>query len=283
MTVKVVAEPARDIPVVREADVVVAGGGPTGIVAALSAARNGAKTLLIEQGGFLGGNATMWLPLLCFLDVHGQQIIRGIPQEIVDRMAARGAATRHYPCVLHESYTIYDPEVFKIVAQEMLLEAGVDILLHTFVAAPIMEGEAIRALAIESKSGRQAVVGAVYVDCTGDGDVAARAGAPWEMGDREGGTMPPTLMFTLKQVDVRTARQALIQHAERFRLQEIPPEEIERNEHFIAVGMSEILEEARASGEWDLPNNRIIFVSTTKDDEVSINMTRVPGTDVTSV
>jgi len=281
--VKTIREPARDVPVVRDVDVVVAGGGPTGIVAALSAARNGAKTLLIEQGGFLGGNATMWLPLLCFLDVHGNQIIRGIPQEIVDRMGKRGAVTRHYPCVLHESYTIYDPEVFKIVAQEMLLEAGVDILLHTFVAGVVAEKSEIQALIIENKSGRQAVTGMVYIDCTGDGDVAARAGAPWKKGDEKGGLMPPSLMFTLRNVDVERARQALIQQSGRYRLQEIPAEEIERNKHFIAVGMTDIILEAREKGEWDLPNNRIIFLSTTRENEVAINMTRVPGMDATSV
>ena len=81
----------------------------------------------------------MWLPLLCFLDVHGIQIIAGIAQELVDRMAARGAVTKHYPCVMHESYTIYDPEVFKIVAQELVLEAGVDVMLHTFVADVIAD------------------------------------------------------------------------------------------------------------------------------------------------
>ena len=280
---RTIREPARDLPVVREADVVVAGGGPTGIVTALSAARNGAQTLLIEQGGFLGGNATMWLPLLCFLDVHGNQIIRGIPQEIVDRIAEHGAITKHYPCALHESYTIYDPEVFKLVAQEMLIEAGVDILLHTMVAGVVAEGDRIQALILESKSGRQAVTGDIYVDCTGDGDVAARAGAPWEKGDDQGGLMPPSLMFTLRDVDVETARQALIQQSDRFELQDIPAEQIERNEHFIAVGMTDIILGAREKGLWDVPNNRIIFLSTTRENEVAINMTRVPGTDGTSV
>jgi hypothetical protein len=262
-------------------DVVVAGGGPTGIAAAVSAARHGARTLLLEKEGFLGGNAAMWLPLLCFLDVHGNQVIRGIPQEIVERMKVHGAATKHYPCALHQSYTIYDPEIFKWVAQEMLLEAGVDILLHTLVADAPSENGSIQALIIENKSGRQAVTGEVYIDATGDGDLAVRAGAPWEKGDEDGGLQPPTLMFTLRNVDVPTVRRALVQQPDRFRLQRIPPAQIERNEHFVAVGLADILEEARANGDWDLPNSRVILISTTREDEVAVNTTRVPGTDGT--
>ena len=128
---RMVQEPARELPVIREVDVLIAGGGPAGIAAALSAARNGAKTLLIEKSGFLGGNATTWLPLFCFFDVNGNQIIKGIPQEIVDRLIRRGGASRHYRCKLFNSYTICDPEMLKLTAVEMLEEAGVEVLLHT--------------------------------------------------------------------------------------------------------------------------------------------------------
>jgi hypothetical protein len=277
--VEYVHEPAQDVPIIREADVVVVGGGPAGICAAVSAARNGAKTVLLEKGGFLGGNATMWLPLLSYLDVRGRHIIKGLAQEIVDRLGERGAVTRHYPCVLHESYTMFDPEVFKIVAQEMVLEAGVDVLLHTFSSGVLAEDGEVKAVLVDSKSGRAAVVGKIYVDCTGDGDIAAWAGAPFEVGDRQGLMMPPTLMFTLRNVDVKRARQALIEQSDRFKLQDIPAEQVARSEDFIAVGMMNLTAEARAKGDWTLQNDRIIFCSTTKDDEVAINMTRVPGTD----
>ena len=272
-------EPARDVPVIRTAEVVVLGGGPSGICAALSAARNGAATLLVEKGGFLGGNATMWLPLLSFLDNHGNHIIKGIPQEIVDRLGTRGAVSRHYPCTLHESYTIIDPEVLKIVAVEMLEEAGVDILLHAFAGGVLVEDGVMQAVFINSKSGRAAVVGKTFVDCTGDGDIATWGGAPFEKGDSQGGLQPPTLMFTLRNVDVGRARQALVAQSDRFKLDDIAPEQIARSEHFIAVGMTNITAEARAKGEWDVPNNRIIFITTTKPDEVAINITRVPGAD----
>jgi hypothetical protein len=280
---KTVHEPAQDLPVSHEAEVVVLGGGPAGIGAAVSAARNGARTLLVEKQGFFGGNLTMWLPLLDYLDVHGNQVIRGIPQEIVDRLDKRGAVTRHYPCALHQSYTMYDPEALKVVAQEVILEAGVEVLLHTFTSGVLAWGEEIQAVLTASKSGRAAITGKVYVDCTGDGDIAAWAGAPFEKGDSEDLMQPPTLMFTLRNVDVRRARQALIEQPERFQLQGIPVEQVARSEHVIAVGMMNLTAEARARGDWNLPNDRIIWVSTTKDDEVSVNMTRVRGIDGTSV
>ena len=147
---KTVREPARDVPVVRDVDVIVAGGGPTGIAAALAAARNGASTLLVEQQGYLGGNLVMWLPLFTFMDVQGNQIIKGIPQEFIDRLTARGGSSPHYPSILFNSYTIVDVEALKLVAQKMLLEAGVEILLHTFVAGLVVQDRHIDALVVES-------------------------------------------------------------------------------------------------------------------------------------
>jgi len=274
-------EAARDLPVIREADVVVAGGGPTGICAAVSAARNGAKTVLIERHGFLGGNLVMWLPLFTYFDVHGNHIIKGIPQELVDRLAARGAASPHYPSTFFNSYTIADVEALKLVAQEMLLEAGVDILLHTFVAGAITTEGAIQALVLEDKSGRQAVTGKVYIDCTGDGDVAAAAGAPWEKGDADGHLQPPTLMFTMRGVDPEASRRAILGQPETYHTFSLSHEQVAENERYICTGMEDIVALARQRGEWDVPRRRVCFISTMRADEVAVNMTRVLDVDAT--
>ena len=115
--------------VIREFDVAVLGAGPGGLAAALAAARNGAKVLLVEKNGYLGGNMTLGLPLLGFLDRDGRQVIGGIAQEFIDSLRAYktpygAAASSHLPCPMHNSVTLYDHEIFKFVAFHKVLDAG---------------------------------------------------------------------------------------------------------------------------------------------------------------
>jgi hypothetical protein len=278
---KTIREPARDLPILREADVVVVGGGPTGICAAVSAARNGARTVLVERHGFLGGNLVMWLPLFTYYDVDGNRIIKGIPQEFAERMEALGGASPHYRSELFNGYTIADAEMVKLVAQQMVLEAGVEVLLHAFFAGVVMDGDRIAAVVVESKSGRQAIVGRAYVDCSGDGDLAAAAGAPWEKGDAHGRLQPPTLMVTVRGVDVEAARMAALDGSAEHHVFPLSEEQVASNERLILVGMEELTELARARGEWDVPRRRVCFISTLEDDVVAVNMTRVLGVDAT--
>ena len=206
---KAIAEPERDIPIVYEADVVVAGGGPGGIMAALAAARAGAKTLLIERYGFLGGMATAGL-MTSFNGFRNErlpdhvQTVRGLAQELVDRLLAAGGACG---CTAHGNFgdlepgtcpyaVSFDPETLKRVALEMLCEAGVELLLHSVFCHAPAQGRDVVAAIIESKSGRQAVAGRVFVDATGDGDLAARAGARCEKaGKTDERLMSVSLMY----------------------------------------------------------------------------------------
>jgi hypothetical protein len=183
-------EPARKLPV-RKFDVVVAGAGTAGVVAALAAARQGAKTAVIEVKGYPGGTATeggtalhsfynLWK---AFPGVKKRQVVRGIAQEIIDRLAKVGGTSGH--AEMSEGYdydsvcTAIDTELYKLVTFEMLDEAGVFVCVNTLLTGAIMDGSRIQGAITESRSGREAFYAKSFVDCTAYGDLAAYAGADY--------------------------------------------------------------------------------------------------------
>lgn len=185
-----VTEPGRRTPIAGEVDVVVAGGGPAGIAAALAAARSGAGVKMLETRGCLGG---VWTAgLLTWMFEMDQP---GIPLEITQRLDALGARRG----VLPSMYS-YDPETMKQLLENMCSEAGIGIQLHTRVAGVIADGERLSAVLTESKSGRQAWRAAVFVDATGDGDLAALAGCTYDMGRAPSGECQPMTYMALATV-----------------------------------------------------------------------------------
>jgi len=192
-----IVEEAREIKVFDNVDVLVCGGGSSGIFAALASARHGADTFLVEQQGFFGGSTTAYL-VNPVPEMMGKG---GIIQEFMDRMAECGGYIKHDPSEVKYDFSLantYDVEIFKFVAQEMLDEAGIKILLHTLAVKPIMENDIIKGVIIENKSGRQAILAKRVIDCTGDGDIATLAGAPHEKGRKKDGLMPSvSLLFHL--------------------------------------------------------------------------------------
>ena len=178
-------------PVFGEYDVVVAGAGPAGVCAAIAAARNGAKTLLIERYGFLGGrwSAGFIIPLFDFENKHY------IVTEIVDELTARGGWGGYYDIA-------FDFEIMKKLLDDMVTQSGAQILFHTFLAGAYCEGEDVKGVFIQNKSGRSLVKAKVVIDCTGDGDIAASAGVPFTMG-RESDNLcqPVTCMFMLGNIE----------------------------------------------------------------------------------
>jgi hypothetical protein len=198
----VVQEPARAVPVLRDCDVLVVGGGPSGTAAAVASARTGANTVLLERYNHLGGLSTgglvIWIDRMT--DWSGKQLIQGIANDLLDRLpkdaiagppqSAWGSAdeataaywrerTAAYHGIVTWSPTI-DPERLKLISQQLVLESGVQLLLHGLGCAPIMQDDAVTGVVFESKEGRLAIRAQVTVDCTGDGDIFSRAGVGWD-------------------------------------------------------------------------------------------------------
>lgn len=274
-----IQEPSRSTPVVEESDVLVVGGGPAGITAACAAAQSGVRVVLIENKSFLGGNLAIGLPILGFLSQKQQPIIKGLAQELIDRLKARDAASEHQACPLHVSLTIIDPELVKTVALEMLLESSVKVYLYSMFADPILDGNRIKGCIVQAKGRREAFLAKEVIDCTGDADVAFQAGVPCEKGDTiSGGMQPPTLMFRMDGVDIDKLRNAIASQPGVYQMDTIPQEYFGKHRRFITVGLRNLIDRARAEG-IPVPTDRTIIITGIKPDEAWINMTRVKDID----
>jgi FAD-dependent oxidoreductase family protein len=205
-------EPGRSTPVYGEFDVVVVGGGPAGIMAATAAARTGYSVILLERYGFLGGAGTAGgLSTFCGLHakVYGEhrQVIHGLADELLDRLAKLdGLSAPHLTINDGIQAQAFDISAYKIAADELVTGSGARLLFHTFAVGVVMSaGDTIDAVLIESKSGRAAVRGRIFIDASGDGDVAAWARAPFEKSPGLHGMLYPSLMFRINGVDAAAA------------------------------------------------------------------------------
>ncbi len=275
-----ITEPARELPVRMEVDVLVVGGGPSGITAAQAAAEDGLRVALIESRSFVGGNMTIGLPILGFLGQKGNQIIKGLPQKLIDRLKLVNAASEHRPCPLHMSLTLVEQEAVKTVALQMLVESNVHVMFYTFCAGVVMEGDDLKGVIIESKAGREVILSKVVIDCTGDADVAYRAGVPCEYGNEHGGVQPPTLMFCLGGVDTEKLRLSIAEEPRTYLTDFIPAEYFGQNNQFVLVGMRGQIKKAHEAG-LEIPVERTILITGLRKGEVWVNMTRVNGVNGT--
>lgn len=224
-----VSEPARELPVRYETDVLVVGGGSAGVAAAVAAAREGADVLLVERHGYLGGLATggLIILLLSLDDGRGRQIVSGLCQEVTERLVSRGAAFHppqdqwgsDDPALIERDqswglvwgraphrvrYSVaYDPAYLKGTLDDLVSESGARLLLHAWGCEPVIEDRRIRAVAFQSKAGRFAVKAEIVIDTSGDLDIASAAGCEYAL-DK----VLPWMWFTVGGVDVERARRA---------------------------------------------------------------------------
>ena len=214
-TMQSVHEPARDIQVYGEFDVVVLGGGPAGLAASVSASNNGARVLLVERYGFLGGMGTAG-GVTNFAGLYGRkngemrQVVHGVVDELLARMASMGGLNSPQDGMQGRiRVQSYDISILKCAADQMLVANRVQILFHAWAAAVVMQGSKIGALLVETKSGRRAIRAEKFIDCSGDADLAHFSGVPCEVGDGRGSGLYPTTMFRVGHVESAAAMSAV--------------------------------------------------------------------------
>jgi len=210
-----VDEPARRTPLYGEFDVAVAGGGPAGLAAAVCAARHGARTLLIERYGFLGGMGTAG-GVTNFAGLYGKrdgetvQLVRGVVDELLERIERLGGLNAPQDGLQGRiRVRSYDIPAYKCAADQWIAAGGAQLLFHASVVGVHREGERIDAVLVETKSGRRAIRARWFIDATGDADLAHHAGVPYELGDGHGDALYPSTMFRVGGVDAERAMAAI--------------------------------------------------------------------------
>lgn len=280
--------PIRKAEIAAKTDVLVVGGGPAGIGAAFGAASLGVDTILVERYGFLGGNATaaLVMPLMSFYTPKLRQekegdttllptdqgrganpVLGGVVLSFLERLVKAGGAISP---TYKTGYTVpFDPELFKLVALDMLDQAGVNFLFHSFASSTIISGEEIKGVVFETKSGPVVIQAKTVIDCTGDGDIAARSGVPFEIGRKEDSLVQPmTLMFRMADFNRMGFESYVKEHPDQW-----------KGVH----GLWDLIKKASSNGELQLTREDLLFFGTPHEKEVSVNSTRiirVLGTDV---
>ena len=275
---KMVSLPPREAICGGDADVLIVGGGPAGLGAAMGAAAAGARVILSERFGFLGGNATAAL-VMPWMSYHtyspadhestelklapkdhgpGRPVIAGVLKTFMERLVRAGGAV--HPSIDNGYVVPFDPEIFKMTAMDLLDEAGVTYLFHCFASGVLRESSR-RGVILETKSGPVVLFAKVIVDCTGDGDIAAWSGAQYEIGRVEDGLVQPmTLMFRVVDFQRNGFHGYVRQHPDQW-----------HGNH----GLWNLIQEAEKKDQLKLAREDILFFGTLHEQEISVNTTRI--------
>ena len=255
------------LPVLREVDVLVVGGGSAGVAAAVTCGRNSLRTVMIEKYGFCGGAAVAGMSgTICGMYLASddkskapEQVVFGFTEEFRKNLQAKGGVTE--PQRYGKTFTVtHDPLIWREVADEMLMDAGVEIFYHTAVTGVVMDNQTYKGVIVESNAGRSIILAKRIIDASGDAAVVARAGGEYFFGDN-GVIQNPTMFFRLGGVHMDS-------YLEYYGEDTICPPEV----------TAKILE-LNASGEYELPRHKIWIFPTTRPNELMVNATRLAGQD----
>lgn len=260
-------------------DVVVIGGGISGAMAAVSAARAGVSVLLTEQYGFLGGTLTACGtgPMMSF-HAGSVQAVQGICDELIQRLKAKGLSTGHIFDTTNYTYTVtpFDVEGMKLELEAMCMEAGVDLLYHTMLTDVIREGDRIRAVEICNKNGKQPVEAKFFVDATGDADVTFLLGEPFSQGrPSDGKTQPLTMNLRLCNVDMARVRAYIKKAPAQFPCVAADPDSVDQAPRLSTGGYKDMIRNATAEGRISFQREDVLFFESNTPGEVIVNTTRI--------
>lgn len=280
----------RSIKKLEKYDVIVIGGGPGGIPAAIASARSGMKTLLVERNAFLGGVAATGLPILAFYDRTGRQVVGGIGDELIQKLAKQGGSfSGHIPCPIHNSFTPVNPHMFRNVAMQTCKDAGVEMLFSTEIKDVNIEDGKVKGVVLFSRSTVMEAECKVIIDATGEGTAAYLAGAMYDIGNAHDKKIQPvSLIFCLGNVDIEEMLLYIKKHPETFATPDTYGQGIDytldyflNSESFYFTGFGEFIEQAKKNGDFNVPRDRVIFAKQPNKNEIVVNATRVINVDPT--
>jgi len=264
-------------------DVIVVGGGVSGVVAAIASARNKAKTLLIERYGFCGGTLTNSGvgPMMTF-HAGSEQVVKGIAEEIIERMKEKGASVGHILDTIGyaSSVTPFDSEQLKHVLDEMLEESGCDVLYHTMLAGVNVAEDKIQSIKVCNKAGLSDIEGKIYIDATGDADLSYFAGVKCRKGrDADNLCQPMTTNVKIGNVDIEKVKKSIVEDPSNHEIEHV--DKLNIIPRLSVAGFIKELETAKKNKDITFQRETVLFFETNNKGEVILNMTRVLGKDAT--